>query len=306
MMGGDITADSTADVGSTFTVTLPFQVVIEAPKPLIESGTVDERGEHRTDAAGDVAVGTETILVIDDDPAVHDLLQRSLSRAGYRVIVAGSGQEGLARARAEHPDFITLDIMMPGMDGWSVLTALKSDPVLKDIPVFVLTMTSEKSLGYALGAAQFLTKPVNREALLGLLRQYARHPTSCRVLVIDDDADNRDLMRRVLESESIEAFEATDGQAGLDWLAAHPLPDLVILDLMMPNMDGFSFVDALRNKPEFDRLPVVVLTAKTLTDEDRQRLSLRVEHIIERNGQSEEDVIARLHEQICAQREKRV
>lgn len=306
MMGGDITADSTADVGSTFTVTLPFQVVIEAPQPLIESGTADERGEQRTDAAADVAVGAETILVIDDDPAVHDLLQRSLSRAGYRVIVAGSGQEGLARARAEHPDFITLDIMMPGMDGWSVLTALKSDPALKDIPVFVLTMTSEKSLGYALGAAQFLTKPVNREALLGLLRQYARHPTACRVLVIDDDADNRDLMRRVLESESIEAFEATDGQSGFDWLAAHPLPDLVILDLMMPNMDGFAFVDALRNKPEFDHLPVVVLTAKTLTDEDRQRLSLRVAHIIERNGQSEEDVIARLHEQICAQKEKRV
>lgn len=306
MMGGDITADSTADVGSTFTVTLPFQVVIDAPKPLLESGTADERSEYRTDSTGGVSTGAETILVIDDDPAVHDLLQRSLSRAGYRVIVAGSGQEGLARARAEHPDFITLDIMMPGMDGWSVLTALKSDPMLKDIPVFVLTMTSEKSLGYALGAAQFLTKPVNREALLGLLRQYARHPTSCRVLVIDDDAANRDLMRRVLESESIEAFEATDGQSGLDWLAAHPLPDLVILDLMMPNMDGFSFVDALRNKPEFDRLPVVVLTAKTLTEEDRQRLSLRVAHIIERNGQSEEDVIARLHEQICAQREKRV
>lgn len=301
MMGGDIAAESTEGVGSTFTVTLPFQVVLEEPSASVEGA---ESAEVPTNVPVAAGADAETILVIDDDPAVHDLLQRSLVRAGYRVIVAGSGQEGLALAKTERPDFITLDIMMPGMDGWSVLTALKSDPALKDIPVFVLTMTSEKSLGYALGAAQFLTKPVNREALLGLLRQYTRHPAVCRVLVIDDDATNRDLLRRVLEGESIETFEASDGQSGLDWLAAYPMPDLVILDLMMPNMDGFAFVDALRKKPEYDRLPIVVLTAKTLTEEDRRRLSLRVEHIIERNGQSEADVIACLHDQICAHGKK--
>jgi CheY-like chemotaxis protein len=160
-------------------------------------------------------------------------------------------------------------------------------------------MTNEKSLGYALGAAQFLTKPINKDALIGLLRQYRRHPNHCHVLMIDDDANNRDLIRRVLEPEGTVVDEATDGQSGLDWLSTHAAPDLVILDLMMPNMDGFAFIDALRQRPELNQLPVLVLTAKTLTDEDRQRLSLRAEHIIERNGLSEDMLVDRLHEQLC-------
>lgn len=307
MMGGDIEATSTPEVGSVFTVRLPTRVVIDPV--LIEPGTTADAvglGAAKSSLSSPSTETGETILVIDDDSAVHDLLRRSLGRSGYRVIVASSGQAGLDLAQSERPDFITLDIMMPGMDGWSVLTALKADPLLKDIPVFVLTMTSEKSLGYALGAAQFLTKPVNRDALLGLLRQYTRHPADCRVLVIDDDATNRDLLRRALDNESIEAFEATDGQSGLDWLAAHPLPDLVILDLMMPNMDGFAFVDALRKQPQFNQLPVVVMTAKTLTEADRQRLGVRVAHIIERSGQSEEAVLAELHEQLRAQGSKKI
>lgn len=302
MMGGDITVSSTPDSGSVFTVSLPLTVEPETQtKTATHTNRPSQPGSASVNATGNEQA--ETILVIDDDPSVHDLLKRSMSRAGYRVITANNGTEGLAMAKQHHPDFITLDIMMPGVDGWSVLTALKADPDLKDIPVFVLTMTNEKSLGYALGAAQFLTKPVNKEALLDLLQRYKRHPSHCHVLMIDDDPNNRDLIRRVLEAEGTVVDEATDGQTGLDWLSTHPTPDLVILDLMMPNMDGFAFIDALRQRPELNQLPVLVLTAKTLTDEDRQRLSLRAEHIIERSGLSEEMLVERLHQQICAQRE---
>ena len=301
MMGGDITAASTPGSGSVFTVSLPLTVEPETQtEPANATDVPSQPSVTSTNAT--VSEQAETILVIDDDPSVHDLLKRSLGRAGYRVITANNGTDGLAMARTHHPDFITLDIMMPGVDGWSVLTSLKADPSLKDIPVFVLTMTNEKSLGYALGAAQFLTKPVNKDALLGLLRQYRRHPNHCHVLMIDDDANNRNLIRRVLEPEGTLVDEATDGQSGLDWLSTHAAPDLVILDLMMPNMDGFAFIDALRQRPELNQLPVLVLTAKTLTDEDRQRLSLRAEHIIERNGLSEDMLVDRLHEQLCAHR----
>lgn len=291
MMGGDIIASSTPGEGSRFSVTLPF-LVEDTAEP-----------ETPAQAAEPMPSQGETLLVIDDDPAVHDLLHRHLSRAGYRVITAKNGAEGLALARNERPDFITLDIMMPGIDGWQVLTALKADPVLKDIPVFVLTMTNDKGLGFALGAAQFLTKPINRDALLKLLQQYTRHPHPCRILVIDDDANNRALLRRVLDNEASSVAEAADGQAGLAWLQANPAPDLILLDLMMPIMDGFEFIDALRQQPQYAHLPVVVLTAKTLTPEDHQRLAQRVDHVIERDGQDEETIIARLHAQLCAHRQ---
>lgn len=292
MMGGDITAHSTPGQGSHFIVTLPLTV--------IDPATLD--APPSTPAGIETGAG-ETLLVIDDDPAVHDLLRRHLSRAGYRVITAMSGAEGIALARREHPDFITLDIMMPGIDGWQVLTELKADPALRHIPVFVLTMTNDKGLGFALGAAQFLTKPVNRDALLQLLHQYTRHPHACRVLVIDDDENNRQLLRRVMTDEGTEVAEAPNGQAGLAWLGAHPAPDLILLDLMMPVMDGFAFLDALRQQPQYHQIPVIVLTAKTLTAEDHQRLAQRVDHIIERDGQSEEAIIAKLHAQLCAHRQ---
>jgi signal transduction histidine kinase/DNA-binding response OmpR family regulator len=295
MMGGDIVASSTPNEGSVFTITLPRHVAMPAVEP---TRTAEILPIRPIDTPSDGGLGT--ILVIDDDPAVHDLIRRSMGRAGYRVITASNGSDGLAMARAERPNFITLDIMMPGIDGWSVLTTLKAEPELKDIPVFILTMTHEKSLGYALGAAQFLTKPVNRDALLELLKQHAPHPKNCHVLVIDDDANNRDLLKRVFEPEGTRVSEATDGQSGLDWLNANPPPDLVILDLMMPTMDGFTFLDALRQNSRFDALPVVVLTAKTLTETDRTRLQARTLQIIERQGQSEEAIIARLQAQICA------
>ncbi len=301
MMGGDIVASSTPNEGSVFTIVLPRHTAMPATDAAPSAEGLPPHpisNEWPSAEASEGPLGT--ILVIDDDPSVHDLIRRSMGRAGYRVITASNGSDGLAMARAEHPNFITLDIMMPGIDGWSVLTTLKAEPALKDIPVFILTMTHEKSLGYALGAAQFLTKPVNRDALLDLLKQHAPHPKNCHVLVIDDDANNRDLLKRVFEPEGTRVSEATDGQSGLDWLNANPPPDLVILDLMMPTMDGFTFLDTLRQNSRFDALPVVVLTAKTLTETDRERLQARALHVIERQGQSEEAIIARLQSQICA------
>jgi len=304
MMGGDIVVASTPDVGSTFTVTLPLVVTMpeseEARQPEAAAKEVPLSKVHEELMA---AGSGQTVLVIDDDRAVRDLLNRSLTRAGFTIITAANGKEGLALAREYHPDFITLDIMMPDVDGWSVLTELKADPDLKDIPVFVLTMTSEKSLGYALGAAHFLTKPVDREKLVELLRAYRPQQNGCDVLVIDDNADNREMLRRILEGEQVQVAEAANGKEGLDWLIAHEStpPNLILLDLMMPEMDGFAFIDALKQYPALNRVPVVVVTAKQLTQDDLDRLRERVEHVIRREGKTEEEVIAWLHRHICAE-----
>lgn len=280
MMGGDITASSTPGVGTTFTVVLPAQV----------------RASGVGAALGDeAAVGTGTAgsaLVIDDDPAARELLARMLVRDGFRVRVAASGEEGLELARAERPDAITLDVLMPGMDGWGVLQALKADPELRDIPVVMVTLTDERSLGFALGAAAYLTKPIERTELSAVLARY-RLDGGERVLVVEDDADARSVLRHVLEKEGWTVAEAGNGREGLAEVAASR-PALVLLDLLMPEMDGFEFLEALRGDPITSSVPVVVITGKTLTAEDRRRLNGGVERVLEKGGWDAAAVVAQV------------
>jgi CheY-like chemotaxis protein len=239
------------------------------------------------------------VLVIDDDPTVRDMMQRFLSREGYWVRTAPSGEEGLLLARELRPDAITLDVLMPGMDGWAVLAALKADPELVDIPVIMLTIVDDKNMGYALGAAGYLTKPVDRAQLVALLREQRVATSAMQALIVEDEAATRDLLRRTLQSEGWTVAEAENGRVGLERLS-EAQPALILLDLMMPEMDGFAFVDHVRQHERWRSIPIIVITAKDLTTEDRRRLNGYVETVLQKGSYSRQDLLAQVRDLVAA------
>jgi CheY-like chemotaxis protein len=234
------------------------------------------------------------VLVIDDDAEARDIVGRFLRRDGFEVATACSGEEGLRLAHKLKPAAITLDVMMPDMDGWSVLRALKVDPVLHKIPVVMLTMLDDKSKGYTLGATDYLTKPVDRDQLHTALARFHTPHESCSVLLVEDDPDTREVMVRALEKDGWAVTEAGNGREALDRLAQKK-PQLILLDLMMPVMDGFDFLLEMRANAAWQDIPVIVLTAKDLTEEDRRVLSGRVEEIVEKGARSHEQVVNLIH-----------
>jgi signal transduction histidine kinase/DNA-binding response OmpR family regulator len=286
LMGGDITVESEVGQGSTFTIRLPAEVV--PPKPALAS-----RLEMSVDTA--VLTGAPTVLVIDDDPTVHDLLQRYLSKERLRVVAATGGEEGLRLARVVRPAAIILDVLMPGMDGWAVLTALKADGALADIPVVMLTIVDDQQMGYALGAADYLIKPVDWQRLSSVLQKYDCGQLPCSVLVVEDDAPTRALWRRMLENAGWAVSEASNGRDGLTRLVERR-PALILLDLMMPEMDGFQFVAEVRGHHAWRTIPIVVVTAKDLTEDDRRRLNGYVEQILQKGAYSREALLREIRD----------
>jgi CheY-like chemotaxis protein len=277
LMGGDITVASEAGRGSTFTVRLPANVTATVE-------VTDERGD------GGESTSAGTVLVIDDQPAVRDLMRRFLSREGFRVLTAADGEDGLRLARAHRPDAITLDVIMPEMDGWTVLSALMADPQLAQIPVIMLTIVDDERTGYALGAADYLTKPVDRARLRAVLNQYRR---DLPILVVDDDAGVRQLLRRMLDAEGYSAVEACNGREALS-LVGERSPGAILLDLMMPEMDGFEFLGALREREAWREIPVVVITAKDLTAQDRERLNGSVLRILQKEAWGQDALLGQV------------
>jgi PAS domain S-box-containing protein len=289
MMGGDITVESEMGKGSTFTIKLPAEVGDHKAQP-----TSYLEGKSQTPAEG-----ASTVLVIDDDPTVHDLMQRLLTKEGFRMAAAASGEEGLRLAKTLRPAAITLDVMMPGMDGWAVLTALKADSELADIPVIMLTIVDDKNLGYALGAADYLTKPIDRDRLVTILKKYRCEAPPCPVLVIEDDAQIREMLRRILSKEGWLVSEAEHGRVALERVAENR-PELILLDLMMPEMDGFQFIEELRKQEAWRSIPIIVVTAKDLTEEDRLRLNGYVEKILQKGAYGREALLAEVRDLVAS------
>jgi CheY-like chemotaxis protein len=226
-------------------------------------------------------------------------MRRFLSKEGFRVESASGGEEGLRLAHELRPDAITLDVLMPIMDGWSVLVALKADPDLADIPVVMLTIVDDKSKGYALGASDYVTKPVDRERLVAILAKYRSDSLPFHVLVVEDEAATRELLRRVLEGEGWTVAEAENGRAALDRVAEER-PALILLDLMMPEMDGFAFMDELRRRKGWGTIPVVVVTAKDLTTEDRLRLNGYVHRILQKGACGREELLDEVRDLVAS------
>ncbi len=284
MMGGDISVTSEVGKGSTFTVRLPATVM----KPSETPEEVHTQVEIKAPLA---ALGASTVLVIDDDASVRELVSRFLTKEGFNVRVAVNGQEGLRIAREFKPDVITLDVMMPGMDGWAVLTSLKGDPDLMHIPVVMMTIVSDKNLGYALGASDYLTKPIDRDRLVSILRKYECKRPICNILVVEDDTQTREILVRTLEKEGWHAREAEDGLVALDKVKQE-MPELILLDLMMPRMDGFEFLAELRQLEGGRTIPVIVVTAMDLTPEDRLKLNGQVKQILQKGAFRQDQLLA--------------
>ena len=292
MMGGEVTIASSLGVGSTFTVWLGATEATESRPPV---GTMTPQPlAARTWAVPEAVVATAApapatrtdgpvVMVVDDDPAAIQLVERVLGSRGYAVVGLDGGALAVERAVEVHPHVILLDVVMPEVDGWRVLAALKRDARTRDIPVVMTSIAPEQDLGFTLGAAEYLVKPLDWDRLFGILSAYRHDAHEGDALVVDDDPAARELHRRALSRAGWDVREAADGRAALEAARARR-PAVVLLDLTMPGMDGFSFVEHLHADPALHDVPVVVVTGRELTPEEQARLETQVARVLQKGN----------------------
>jgi signal transduction histidine kinase/CheY-like chemotaxis protein len=309
MMGGEVAVRSMPGEGSIFTIKLPAVVREAKPETAVENAgaqiIIAPRHEGGADSTEPARPTASCVLVIHDDRIQRDLIRRFLIKEGFCVRAAENGEAGLRLARQLLPVAIILDVMMPGMEGWRVLSTLKADPDLRDIPVIMMTMVSELECGFTLGAADIATKPVNRARLSQILKKYACPHPPCSVLLVEDNPATREVARAMLEKEGWKVSEAENGSMALEYMERER-PSLILLDLMMPEMDGFEFAIRVRRNLEWRLIPIVVLTARDLSGEERRRLNGCVEAILQKAGDSCETMLHQLCDLLDAHTAPRV
>lgn len=306
MMGGGIQLSSKLGGGSTFTIVLPVKKAAGGaekeqtndPRELSLRSSAIAAGSRLSAERNNSHVNrrekVSTILVIDDDQSVRQIMTHFLAQKGFSVQVAASGEEGLQLAKELKPDAITLDIMMPGLDGWSVLKTLKNDPELQMIPVILVTMVENRSMGYSLGAAEYLSKPIDKERLISVLKRSVRNKTSGSLLIVGDNDAMRESFQDMLQQEGWEVASASTVESAFSEIGENP-PVLIVLDLVMPEMDGFEFLNQLRSNPRWRNISVLIVAGKDLTNEELVELHGNAAKVINRVSLDHDDLLKEVY-----------